>query len=325
MENMTRPRSEIVSLDETLFYHCVARCVRRAFLCGEDRYSGRNFDHRKPWLVDRLTLLGEVFAIDIAAYAVMSNHYHVVLHVDQDQSRSWDQDEVIRRWLCLYKGDPLVHRHLRGELRSEAENRQLDLIVETWRERLTSISWFMRCLNEYIARRANREDECTGRFWEGRFKSQALLDEAALLSCMAYVDLNPVRAGIGETLDGSDFTSIQARMRRLSAEKRRVTDLPAPGLMPFRAETAGGSDEESAFLPLSLRDYIELVDWTGRIARPDKKGFIPADAPAMLSALGLDEGQWRLLALEIQREAITMFNGLDKLAARERRRTRKAA
>ena len=322
---MTRPRSEIVSLDETLFYHCVARCVRRAFLCGEDRYSGRNFDHRKPWLVDRLTLLGEVFAIDIAAYAVMSNHYHVVLHVDQDQSRSWDQDEVIRRWLCLYKGDPLVHRHLRGELRSEAENRQLDLIVETWRERLTSISWFMRCLNEYIARRANREDECTGRFWEGRFKSQALLDEAALLSCMAYVDLNPVRAGIGETLDGSDFTSIQARVRRLSAEKRRVTDLPAPRLMPFRAETAAGSDEESAFLPLSLRDYIELVDWTGRIARPDKKGFIPADAPAMLSALGLDEGQWRLLALEIQREAITMFNGLDKLAARERRRTRKAA
>ena len=125
---MTRPRSEIVSLDETPFYHCVSRCVRRAFLCGEDRYSGKNFDHRKPWLVDRLTRLGEVFAIDIAAYAVMSNHYHVVLHVDQGRGRSWSRDEVIHRWLCLYKGDPLVHCYLRGDLKSETESRQLDRI-----------------------------------------------------------------------------------------------------------------------------------------------------------------------------------------------------
>ena len=130
---MTRPRSQIVSLDDTPFYHCVSRCVRRAFLCGEDRYSRKNFDHRKPWLVDRLTLLGEVFAIDIAAYAVMSNHYHVVLHVDQARGRSWGRDEVIHRWLRLYKSDPLVHCHLRRELRCEAEFRQLDLIVETWR------------------------------------------------------------------------------------------------------------------------------------------------------------------------------------------------
>ena len=320
---MTRPRSEIVSLDATLYYHCVSRCVRRAFLFGEDPYSGQNFDHRKPWLVDRLALLGEVFAINIAAYAVMSNHYHVVLHVDQEQSSSWDRDEVIRRWLRLYKGDPLVQRHLRGELRTKAEYRQLDLIVETWRERLASISWFMRCLNEHIARRANREDDRTGRFWEGRFKSRALLDEAALLSCMAYVDLNPVRAGISETLDESDFTSIQARARRLSGEKRGEANPPAPGLMPFRA--GPGRGEETARLPFDLRGYIELVDWTGRTARAGKKGFIAQDAPSMLSALRLNEEQWRLLALEIQEKAITMFNGLDKLAARERRRTRKAA
>lgn len=220
--------------------------------------------------MDRLTLLGEVFAIDIAAYAVMSNHYHVVLHVDQGRSRSWSRDEVIHRWLCLYKGDPLVHCHLRGELKPDAEFRQLDRIVETWRERLTDISWFMRCLNEYIARRANREDECTGRFWEGRFKSQALLDEAALLSCMAYVDLNPVRAGICETLEESEFTSIQARIRRLREEKRNSKKRPAPRLMPFQVGIQ--RDEEPASLPFDLRKYIELVDWTGRIARPDKRG-----------------------------------------------------
>ena len=319
---MTRPRSEIVSLDETPFYHCVSRCVRRAFLCGEDRYSGKNFDHRKPWLVDRLTLLGEVFAIDIAAYAVMSNYYHVVLHVDQGRSRSWTRDAVIGRWLSLYKGDPLVHCYLRGDLKSEAEFRQLDCIVEIWRERLTSISWFMRCLNEYIARRANKEDDCTGRFWEGRFKSQALLDEAALLSCMAYVDLNPVRAGVCETLHESEFTSIQTRIRQLSA-KRRPTRLPTPKLMPFQVGIE--RDEGPASLPFNLRDYIELVDWTGRIVRADKQGFIPDEAPSALADLNLNEAQWRTLALEIQEEAITMFNGLDKLAARERNKTSKAA
>ena len=320
---MTRPRSQIVSLAATPFYHCVSRCVRRAFLCGDDRYSGQNFDHRKPWLVERLKLLGEVFAIDIAAYAVMSNHYHVVLHVDQARARSWSRDEVIHRWLRLYKGDPLAHCHLRGELRSDSEFRQLDIVVETWRERLTSISWFMRCLNEYVARRANREDDCTGRFWEGRFKSQALLDEAALLSCMAYVDLNPVRAGICETLEKSEFTSIQARVRRAASVKDDSTGCPAPGLMPFGGGLENG--REPPALPVGLEEYIELVDWTGRMARADKKGFIPPETPSALSELNVDGAQWRMLALEIQREAITMFNGLDKLAARERKGMRKAA
>ncbi|MYA37620.1 MAG: transposase [Gammaproteobacteria bacterium] len=319
---MTRPRSQIVSLADTPYYHCVSRCVRRAFLCGEDRYSGKNFDHRKPWLVDRLTLLGEVFAIDIAAYAVMSNHYHVVLHVDQAHSRSWSRDEVIHRWLSLYKGNPLVHCYLRGELKSEAEFSQLDLIVETWRKRLTDISWFMRCLNEYIARRANKEDNCTGRFWEGRFKSQALLDEAALLSCMAYVDLNPIRAGICETLDESDFTSIQVRIRQLSAEKRSRMSPPPPELMPLRVRI--GRDEGPSFLPFGLRDYIELVDWTGRTVRTDKKGFVPEGTPSVLSELNLSGAQWQTLALEIQKEAITMFHGLEKLATRERSGARKA-
>lgn len=78
---MTQPRSAIVSLEATPYYHCIARCVRRAFLCGDDHYSGKNFDHRKPWFTERLKLLAQVFSIDIAAYAIMSNHYHLVLHV----------------------------------------------------------------------------------------------------------------------------------------------------------------------------------------------------------------------------------------------------
>ena len=181
----------------------------------------------------------------------------------------------------------------------------------------------MRCLNEYIARRANAEDECKRRFWEGRFKSQALLDEAALLSCMAYVDLNPVRAGLCESLEESDFTSIQARIRRLGTTKPDMRKRPIPGLMPF----GPGKDqrERPAALPYQLWEYIELVDWTGRIVRANKQGFIPETALPILSALRLNGAQWRTLTLEIQQEAITVLNGLDKLAARARSKTKRAA
>jgi hypothetical protein len=99
---MTRPRHTLVDLDATSYYHCVCRCVRRAFLWGEDHLTGKNYSHRKSWVVDRLAELENVFAIDIAAYAVMSNHYHVVLRVDQEEALRWDDIEVVQRWERLF-------------------------------------------------------------------------------------------------------------------------------------------------------------------------------------------------------------------------------
>jgi hypothetical protein len=85
--------------------------VRRAFLCGQDRFTGQSFNHRKPWLVKRIRFLSNIFAINIAAYAVMSNHYHLVLHVDQARSRQWSDDDVITRWLTIHKGPTVVQRN----------------------------------------------------------------------------------------------------------------------------------------------------------------------------------------------------------------------
>jgi REP element-mobilizing transposase RayT len=320
---MTRPRSQLVSLEATPYYHCIARCVRRAWLYGDDPYTGKNFDHRKPWLVERLKLLADIYAIDIAAYAVMSNHYHVVLHVDAARCASWSDDEVIQRWTRLFRGALVAQQHLGGKALDDADKALLASLVKRWRERLSSLSWFMRCLNEFLARQANTEDGCKGRFWEARFKSQALLDESALLSCMTYVDLNPIRAGIAHSLEESDFTSIQQRIRKAKdavAGRRSEDDEESftPRLMPF-AE-AMRLDRKEAAIPFNLKDYLDLVDWTGRALRPDKKGFIDGEEPGLLATFGLSASEWQVLALHIQKQAITMFNGLDRIKALKRRK-----
>jgi len=191
---MTQARKTIVSLDDTPYYHCMSRCVRRAFLCGVDHYSGNSYEHRRSWLEKKLHEVASVFAIRLCAYAVMSNHYHVVLHVRSDIAFEWSTKEVIEHWHQVYAGNVLSARLLNGEQLNKLEEKQLSEDVKKWRARLCSISWFMRVVNEFIAIKANQEDKCKGRFWEGRFKSQALLDEKALLACMAYVDLNPIRA-----------------------------------------------------------------------------------------------------------------------------------
>jgi REP element-mobilizing transposase RayT len=309
---MTQSRETLICLEETSFYHCYVRCVRRAFLCGEDKYSGANYDHRKQWLVSRLKFLSYIYAIDICAYAVMSNHYHVVLHVDQSRAKSWAQEEVVERWLQLYQGNLLIHRWIKNKAAlAAAELEAVDGIIEDWRKRLCSISWFMRGVNETIARMANEEEKTKGRFWEGRFRSQALLDEVALLTCMAYVDLNPVRAGMAEDLIDSDFTSIQQRLfefvkqsgnesheqqltiRVENQEKIKselnLDDLPEAPLMPF--DGSSHTDIHVA-LPFTQEEYFNLVDETGRLLREDKRGAIDASKAPLIKRLGINPEHW---------------------------------
>jgi len=282
---MTRARNEQISAADTPYYHCIARCVRRAFLCGEDTVSGQSYEHRRQWILDRLTVLDQMFAVDVCAYAIMSNHYHLVLYINQTEAESWSEEEVIRRWLLLFKAPLLVARYQKGECTSKAERKRAAEIIEDWRQRLMDISWFMRCLNEYIARQSNEEDGCTGRFWEGRFKSQALLDEQALLTCMAYVDLNPVRAGIADCPEGSDFTSVQQRIREY-AQSREEPETPT-----LKAFSAGQADSDHTIC-FDYADYLELIDWAGRCQREGKRGSIPERYPPSLQRLNIDADAW---------------------------------
>jgi REP element-mobilizing transposase RayT len=260
-------------------------------LCGIDNYSGQSYEHRRGWVEERLLFLSTIFAIDICAYAVMSNHVHVLLHVDMKQMQVWTDNDIVERWHRLHKGTLLTQMFARGDSLSQGQLLTLDDTIAEYRRRLHDISWLMRDLNEYIARVANKEDDCTGRFWEGRFKSQALLDEAAVLACMAYVDLNPIRAKIADTPETSQHTSIQTRLASIKHNT-------APALMPFVGNPRQDMPKGIAF---SLKDYCELVDTTGRIIRDDKAGHIDHQHQPILQRLGLSDEQWLTLTTEFEK------------------------
>ncbi len=247
---MGNPRSHLVAADAPGWYHCTSRCVRRAFLCGVDKLTSRDYGHRRQWIADRIHAPAGIFAVGVYGYAVMSNHYHVIVRVDPDIASRRSDEEIADRWVELFpRGDGARDRLHRDGLLADPE--RLALL----RQRLGSLSWFMRCLNEPIARRANADDDVRGHLWEARFKCQALLDDHAVLAAMAYVDLNPVRAGIANGIEDSDYTSVQKRLQSLRADHdawdavAEAVDAAARATVPLRP-VAGPTGDEALCLSL---------------------------------------------------------------------------
>ena len=396
------PRSLLFDPAEPGIYHCVNRCVRRAFLCGVDHFTGKNFDHRKEWIQGRLEYLAGQMGLDVLGFAVMSNHLHVVLRNRPDVVEQWPDNEVARRWWNLFPS-----RRNDDDTPAASDlalfTGNADRLAEV-RRRLSSLSWFMRCPAEPIARRANGEDSCTGRFWEWRFKAQPVLDEPAQPACLAYVDLNPVRARIATTPEESRFTSVYKRLQAFSGErcgvpcdappgdctellvadaadaeaaytltgsdgnapaqgptddagrqvrthaaagsvrlelprKRTATttagdesrdgrcDAPRKGtrhgmghgiarsvrpaaewLSPFELSAAQGLNAAPAArasnkgcLAMTFAEYLQLLDWTGRALRQEKRGAIPADLAPILERLSVTHDGWLKLVTEFGR------------------------
>jgi len=308
---MTIPRKEIIDESRPGVYHVVARCVRRAWLCGKDSYSGEDYDHRRVWIGERIRFLAENFAIDVLAYALMSNHMHQGLRNRPDIARCWSAKEVAERWLRVVSthGNPEGSTEPPSEEDIAAITRHPER-VEVLRKRLSSISCYMGKLNEYISRRANREEELTGRFWEGRFKSTRLGDAAAILACMVYIDLNPVRAKMAESIQDSEYTSGQDRFvaelakkriqeyrkRRRAGEiltERQAALLAAARQRAKRADwlvSFNGAD--SPLRGTCASTYLELADWTGRQVRKGKRGAIPGHILPILQDLDINTDRW---------------------------------
>lgn len=280
---MPQSRKSQVSLSATHYYHCISRCVRRAFLCGEDKVTGKSYEHRRQWVEDKLLFLSQVFAIDICAYSVMSNHVHTVLFIDENEAESWSTEQVLSRWHQIFKGTLLTQSYLEGTLLDDYELLSVEETADVYRARLCSLSWFMRVLNESIAREANKEDGCTGRFWEGRFKSQALLDESALIACMAYVDLNPLRAGISNNPETSKYTSLRRRIE----EEKKLSQSSA--LMPFIGDDVC---EISKGLKFSFKDYIKLVVDSGLYTKENHKHALSSQHQPLLEQINITFENW---------------------------------
>ncbi len=332
------PRSEIVCPEEIGVYHCWSRCVRRAFLCGHDPVSGENYEYRRNWIYQMQEVLAGLFGIEIAFRAELSNHIHLVLRNRPDVVQTWTDDDVVRRWLTITK----LAKSRDGSVREpHAARVAIELAlpgrVKRIRKRLSDPSWLMGVLCEYIARRSNREDGCSGCFWEDRYRCRDLVDEAAILICGIYVDLNQIRAGEALTPESSTHTSafdrIQARLQRQQGTacggQSPSTYLPDGWLCQLTLDERASVNDPSVFasassrrasdmglLPISLDDYLQLLDASGRIVRDQKSGSIPDHLANILDRLGVRAEMWATLVTGYDRMFGRVVGAPAKLAQR---------
>jgi REP element-mobilizing transposase RayT len=300
---MTIARAHLVDPAVSRWYHCVTRCVRRAFLLGE----GPN--DRKVWIETRLCELAEIFAVSVGGFSILDNHLHVLVRLDPEVAGKWSDEEVVRRWGRLVpprdksrRPPPVSDEWVQGHLLNAAW-------VARARHRLHSLSWFMKCLKEPLARMANREEKTRGAFFEGRFKSIAILDEESLLATCAYIDLNPLAAGIAPVPEASAHTSIKQRVEHVEAAGR-TEDLKAARSGSVAGSAAGAGLEESHWLcPIedrrrldsaregmvegfSLGNYLLLVDYTARLFR-EGKATLSRQVAEILDRLGSSATHWQ--------------------------------
>lgn len=305
-------RAEVFNPSEIAIVHVINRTSRRCFLMGTDRESGKNFDHRKVWMEDKLKSLAASFGIDLLCYAILSNHFHLILRSRPDVVATWSDLEIATRWLTLCppqkngKPRPIVQADL-NMITNDPEK------LATLRIRLSDISWWMRLLSQPIAQRANLEDRETGRFWAGRFRAIRLEDESALLACAAYVDLNLIRAKMAETLETSNHTSIQARIQCLNnpsdnTNLQRIDSHLAPIKLETlayeirsRTNSIGKRCSDLGFLEMSTTQYVALLDWTAQELVVAKKGATPHEIAPDFKRLKLTSETWCTLVKDFGR------------------------
>jgi len=324
---MTLARAHLVDVAVTRWYHCIARCVRGATLMCEGATD------RKQWVENRLEELAEIFAITVGGFAVLDDRIHVLARVDTDRAQAWSDEEVVRRWgrVCPPRGKkreplPVSKDWVRGQVKDPGW-------VATARERLQSIGWFMKCLKEPLSRLANRQEETRGVFFEGRFKTIAILDDESLLATCAYIDLTPVVAGMAATPKASKHTSLGQRLADLAAEGRSKKRKPALGgrtagqasssgrekplwICPIEDRRGRGSHREGMVEGFTLENYLLLVKYTGRLFRTGKAPTSP-EVAAVLDRLGSRAEAWQARLVKLSEGRLS---GRSFAASRERLR-----
>jgi REP element-mobilizing transposase RayT len=310
---MTTARAQLVDVSTSRWYHCISRCVRQAFLLGPAGAadSDAGIGDRKAWIEHRLKELDAIFAVSVGGFAVLNNHLHLLLRLDPEAASSWTDRAVAERWFKLCPPRGTNRKPLPLEMLNDLIDKRLadPQWLARMRERLSSLSWFMKCLKEPLSRMVNKAEKCSGAFFEGRFKSIAVLDEAALLAVCAYIDLNPVAAGIAPAPEESAYTSVKARVEHVKRQGREH-DLQAAKQGSVAGSRASGRLEEALWLiPIedrrrldsqregllegfTLANYLMLVDCTGRMLR-EGKAVISAEVADILTRIGSSAEVWQ--------------------------------
>lgn len=304
--------------------HCVARCVRKEFLIASEG--------RRTWMVERFEELCKHFCIDALGMAFLSNHVHLIMRNRPDVVEKLSNEELAERWLMIFPGNTGKSKASKKSSTDEPESdeplgkpvscptqKAIQALandkkrMKAIRIRLSDISWLMRAFCQYVAVRANREDEMTGRFWQGRFFSHPLIDEAAILACTVYVDLNPIRAGLAESLEECEHTSVLARIKALhmsrSAENNGVVEadsnpLPTPDafLAPIELDRNCSTDplisktklraSDRGFLPYTVEQYIELLRFSASMSIKSMVEGETKTIPSILASLNISIDTW---------------------------------
>lgn len=172
------------------FYYKV-KCIRFGFLDGIDSATGHDYSHRRLWLSEHLALLLSVFCIDVVGFKIQPNQYHVILSCNEREAQTLSRHEVIVRWRQLYKGPKAIDNYVAGNVLSRADRETLAATAEQWRGYLTNTGRLLGHLHQSIAHRVNREEDCRGRFWEGRSTGQMISSQASLNALLTELDAEP--------------------------------------------------------------------------------------------------------------------------------------
>ena len=296
---MASARQNMIDPTVTPFYHCISQCAKQAPLFGEEN------THRKQWVEDRLQELVRIFAIDVCGFAILDDNLQVLLRLDQAKAKAWSAENVVKRWieLCPPKDCYRIPIHItKPWIKEQAQDQEW---VEARRTRLTDLGWFIKSLKEPIARRANLDDRRTGSFWDGRFRSVAILDAPSLLAICAHIDLSPFAAGIAETPRKSLNTSIKSRvdfckaqghleaLRDRTPSASQVNLEKGHWLLPIEdRRDKHGKGAAGLLRGISLPEYVQLIDWSSRLIRPGKSRS-KTETPDSLTRLEIDTESWQ--------------------------------
>jgi len=267
---MTYRRSKYLNLETTKYYHCITRCVRRSFLCGYDEVTQKDYNYRKEIIKNFLQILTKAYFIEICSYAIMCNHIHLVLYVNDTNVQSVKDDEILNRWSLIY---PSSASEIKYSILNNDPEDDIKSKIERCRNKLCCISSFMEKFNLTLSKQFNKEDNCKGRFWEGNFYLQPIYDMQALINTMIYVDLNPIRAKMVCYPEEHDccsiserFNKVKIQLKRLNISTIKITEDLINSFFQLEYLLILGDinifDEKHH---VSLYDYFKLVDMYAKI------------------------------------------------------------